>query len=118
MLRLNLAQLVPLPPLDPVSGGGNLESYQLDPIEIVGCFSYNLFVQPFKLINLIGCQIIDVLLAIIPRTPAQYHIGSILQNIATNSPLMWSLSGSVVSIIGPMLLIIASVKFWKVFKPF
>ncbi|MGA8893839.1 MAG: hypothetical protein WB539_00875 [Planktothrix agardhii] len=137
MLRLILAQLAPVPPIDPtsgggaiesyqlnpttidpISGGGNLESYQLDTIEIVGCFSYNLFVQPFKLINLIGCEIIDVVLAIIPQTPEQYHIGSILQNIATNSPLMWSLSGSVIGIIGPMLLIVASVKFWKIFKPF
>lgn len=136
MLRLILAQLAPRPPIDPVSGGGAIENYQLNsippivpvsgggdlenlnPIEIIGCFSYNLFVQPFKLINLIGCEIIDVVIDIIPQTPSQYHIGSILQNIATNSPLMWSLSGSVVSIVGPMLLIVASVKFWKIFKPF
>lgn len=110
--------LIQLAPLDPVSNGGSLDSYQLDPIEITRCFCYNLFVQPFKLINFIGCEIVDIVLEIIPQTPSNYHIGAILQNIATNSPLMWSLSGGIVSIVGPMLLIIGSVKFWKIFRPF
>jgi hypothetical protein len=87
-------------------------------LEVIGCLSYNIFVQPFRFLNYISVSIVDVTFQIIPQTPPDYMIGSILTKIATENPLIWSFTSEIIDYVAPMIIIVTTVKFWKTFKPF
>ena len=106
-----LAQLVPIP-------SESLPSPVENPAEATACFLHNLAIAPIKFFNYLFVGVIQLILSIVPSTPEAFKIGNIMSAIATEQPLMWKISGEIVGTLTPMLLTLALVKAWKIFKPF
>ncbi len=104
----------------PIVTGNELDvpvNYPQSLVDVVGCFCHNLFLAPIKFINHIGNDLIDLVLVIVPSTPEDFKIGSIATAMATEHPLMWKISGEIITTMTPMLMTVAFVKAWKIWRP-
>jgi hypothetical protein len=82
------------------------------------CFFYIMLSTPFKFFNFILVSIFQSIINFLPSTPESYKIGNLLNQVASSNPMIWAISGEIVSFFGPILLIVAFAKSWKIFKPF
>lgn len=84
----------------------------------VQCFFYLMLTTPFKFFNFVFVSIFQSIIGFLPSTPEQYKIGTLLNQVASSNPMIWAISGEIVSFFGPILGIVAFAKAWKIFKPF
>lgn len=103
-------------------GGNELVWIDADPLKYplytISCYLHNFFLFPIKFFNYLFMGLTDMVLVIIPSTPEYLKIGSILNAVATENPLMWKLSGELISALFPMVSILVLVKLWKIYRPF
>lgn len=96
---------------------GSPQDPPLDFNDSTQCFFNTLIGGPIRLINYILNGLIDLLTSFLPKSPDSMKLSYVLEQLASDHPLIWAAVDELVKLIIPLLLILAFVKAWKIFSP-